>query len=120
VCYLKNIPEAARISGGSAVSRALRTPEWTYVAPAPGVDFQQKPGSLHYREYQLYNNRGDPNQLVNIAGRINMRVPSKRLIHYIGERSVPEVTEHLRQRLIQRMVEAGEAASTIDYWPYYP
>lgn len=120
MCYLKNIPEATRISGGSAVSRALRTPEWTYVALAPGVNPQQNPGSLHYQDYQLYNNRGDPNQLVNMAGRINMRVPSKRLIHYIGERSVPEVTEHLRQRLIQRMVEAGEAAPTIDYWPYYP
>ncbi len=105
---------------GSAVARALRTPEWTYVALAPGVDVHRNPGSLHYRDYQLYNNRADRTQLVNLAGRVNMRVPSKRLLHYIGERTVPEITAHLRQRLIQRMVEAGEAPPQIDYWPYYP
>lgn len=95
---------------GSAVSRALRTPEWTYVALAPGVDFRRNPGSQRYRDYQLYNNRADPAQLVNFAGRVNMRTPTQRLLHWIGERSVPEVTAHLRQRLIQRMVEAGEAS----------
>jgi arylsulfatase A-like enzyme len=104
----------------SETARALRTPEWTYVALAPDADNRHDSGSLHYRDYQLYNNRADPAQLVNMAGRMDTRWPTKRLLHYSGERSVRDITEHLRQRLIQRMVEAGEQRPQIDYWPYYP
>ena len=104
----------------SETARALRTPEWTYVALAPDADNRHDSGSLHYRDYQLYNNRADPAQLVNMAGRMDTRWPTKRLLHYSGERSVRDITEHLRQRLIERMVEAGEKRPQINYWPYYP
>lgn len=104
----------------SETARALRTPEWTYVALAPEANPARDSGSLHYRDYQLYNNRADPSQLVNMAGRLDTRWPSKTLLHYIGERSMPEVTAHLRKRLIDRMVQAGEERPQIDYWQYYP
>jgi arylsulfatase A-like enzyme len=104
----------------SETARALRTREWTYVALAPDANPASDAGSLHYRDYQLYNIRADPAQLVNMAGRLDTRWPMPRLLHYSGERSVKEITEHLRQRLIERMVEAGEKRPQIDYWPYYP
>ncbi len=104
----------------SETARALRTPEWTYVALAPEANPAHDPGSLHYRDYQLYNNRADPAQLVNMAGRLDARWPTKRLLHYAGNRSMPEITDHLRQRLIERMVQAGEERPQIAYWPYYP
>lgn len=97
----------------SETARALRTPEWTYVALAPSA---RGPSSTHYRDYQLYNNRADPAQLVNLAGRTD----PPNLVHYVGERSMKEITDHLRARLIERMVEAGEDRPRIDYWPYYP
>ena len=104
----------------SETARALRTREWTHVALAPDANPTRDSGSLRYRDYQLYNNRADPAQLVNMAGRLDTRWPTQRLLHYSGERSVKEITEHLRQRLIERMVEAGEKCAQIDYWPYYP
>ncbi len=53
------------------VARALRTPEWTYVAAAPreGVQHRAAPNARRYSAFQLYDNQGDPNQLVNLAGR---------------------------------------------------
>ncbi len=97
----------------SETARALRTPEWTYVALAPRA---RGASSLHYRDYQLYNNRADPAQLVNLAGRTD----PPGLVHYVGDRSMREITGHLRSRLIERMVQAGEVRPKIDYWPYYP
>ena len=104
----------------SETARALRTTEWTYVALAPEANPVGDSGSLHYRDYQLYNNRADPSQLLNLAGRLDTRWPSKTPLHYIGERSMPEITAHLRERLIERMVQAGEARPQIESWPYYP
>lgn len=104
----------------SETARALRTPEWTYAALAPEANPDRDSDSPHYRDYQLYNNRADPSQLVNMAGRLDTRWPSKNLLHYLGERSVPEITHYLRQRLVERMVQAGEERPQIDYWPYYP
>ncbi|MGH9327412.1 MAG: sulfatase-like hydrolase/transferase [Terriglobia bacterium] len=104
----------------SETARALRTPEWTYVALAPEANPDRDSSSLRYRDYQLYNNRADPLQLLNLAGRLDTRWPTKMLLHYIGERSMPEVTAHLRERLIERMVQAGEERPQIAYWPYYP
>ena len=100
----------------SETARVLRTPEWTYVALAPASNPNQDSYSMHYQDYQLYNNRADPAQVINLAGRIDP--PS--LIHYIGDRSMRKVTAELRERLIERMVEAGEKRPTIDLWPYYP
>ena len=103
----------------SETARAIRTPEWTYVALAPDANPVRVSSSMKYRDYQLYNNRADPHQLVNLAGRLDTRWPTKTLLHYIGERSVQEVTAHLRERLIAHMVEAGEERPQIDRWPYY-
>jgi arylsulfatase A-like enzyme len=104
----------------SQTARALRTAEWTYVALAPDANPGRDFASMHYRDYQLYNNRADPSQLVNLAGRLDTRWPDKTLLHYSGQRSIRQVTEHLRQRLIERMVQAGEQRPKIAYWPYYP
>ncbi len=97
----------------SETGRALRTPEWTYVALAPGVNSAH---SMRYQDYQLYNNRADPAQLFNMCGRVD----PPGIVHYIGDRSMRQITAHLRQRLIQRMVEAGEPRPKIDAWNYYP
>ncbi len=105
----------------SQVGRALRTPEWTYMALAPQAIPNRDPGSLHYQDYQLYNNRADPNQLVNMIGRLDARWPDDNvLLNFVGHhRSMREITTHLRERLIERMVEAGEARPEIATWPYY-
>ena len=100
----------------SETARALRTPEWTYVALADQPHARQYPGSLRYRDYQLYDNRADPDQLFNLCGRVD----PPGIVHYIGDRSTRQITARLRQRLIQRMVEAGEPRPKIDLWEYYP
>ena len=100
----------------SEVARALRDDQWTYVALAPGLNPIHTSGSRRYRDYQLYNNRADPAQLVNLAGRADPPA----LVHYVGDRSMVQVTADLRRRLIERMVEAGEARPRLDRWPYYP
>lgn len=104
----------------SEIARALRTPEWTYVALAPDVNPFVQPGSMHYQDYQLYDNRADPHQLRNLIGRLDTRWPDNNvLLNYIGQRSMREVTTHLRERLIERMVEAGEPKPNIRMWPFY-
>lgn len=97
----------------SELARALRTDEWTYVALSPQSNPGKDSSSSHYQDYQLYNNRSDPAQLVNLAGRISTQ-------HYLGDRTIRDITAHLRQRLIALMVEAGEQAPQIDEWRYYP
>jgi arylsulfatase A-like enzyme len=100
----------------SETARAIRTPEWTYAALAPDADLRTDAGSLEYRDYQLYNNFADPAQVVNLAGRSDP--PS--LVHYAGNRSMQEITDQLRERLLARMEEAGEARPQITRWPFYP
>jgi arylsulfatase A-like enzyme len=99
----------------SETARAIRTPEWTYVALAPDAD-NRKAGSMNYRDYQLYNNFADPAQIINLAGRSD--IPG--LVHYAGERSMREITDGLRERLLARMEEAGEPKPQITRWEYYP
>ena len=76
------------------VARALRTPEWTYTMAAPrgSGKFQPEPNAPAYVSFQLYDNRADPNQLVNLAGRKETRL----------------VEEQLRERLRARLQEAGD------------
>ncbi len=100
----------------SETARALRTPEFTYVALAHDAQPFHEPGSMHYEDYQLYDNRADPAQIVNLAGRKDP--PS--LVHYVGDRSMVELTTHLRERLLARMVEAGEKRPEIKTKQYYP
>lgn len=100
----------------SQVGRAVRTREWTYYAIAPDKDPQHDPGSDHYEEYQMYCLASDPAQLLNLAGRKD----SPKLVHEEGDRPVEEIAAHLRERLIARMVEAGEAAPHIERKRFYP
>jgi arylsulfatase A-like enzyme len=99
----------------SEIARAIRTPEWTYVALAPDGDSRTTGGNMNYRDYQLYNNTNDPAQIINLAGRDD----PPRLLHY-GGRSMREITEDLRERLLARMVEAGEDKPEISRWNFYP
>ncbi|HEX5481549.1 MAG TPA: sulfatase-like hydrolase/transferase [Terriglobia bacterium] len=100
----------------SQVGRAVRTREWTYYAIAPDKDPQHDPGSSHYEEYQMYCLASDPAQLLNLAGR---KDPPK-LVHEEGDQPIEEIAAHLRERLIARMVEAGEAPPQIEPKRFYP
>ena len=96
-------------------ARALRTPEWTYVALAPNASPFHDKDSLHYQDYQLYNNYADPAQVVNLCGRND----PPGLVHFTGDRSMREITDHLRERLTERIAEAGEPKPTIKRWTVY-
>ncbi|HZT70706.1 MAG TPA: sulfatase-like hydrolase/transferase [Terriglobia bacterium] len=100
----------------SMVARALRTDQWTYCVVAPDGNGGHDPGSTRYQEYQMYNLAADPHQLLNLAGRKD-RVD---LVHFAGAQSLPEVAARLRERLIARMVEAGEEAPQIEPARFYP
>lgn len=100
----------------SMVARALRTAEWTYCVADPTGKGNQDPSSDTYREYQMYNLPSDPHQLLNLAGRRD----NPKLVHYSGDRPLPEVADYLRKRLIARMVEAGETAPAITPARFYP
>jgi arylsulfatase A-like enzyme len=100
----------------SETARAIRTPEWTYVALAPDANLRSDSGSAEYRDYQLYNNFADPAQIVNLAGRSD----PPDLVQYAGNRSMTQITNELRQRLLARMEEAGEPPTRITRWQFYP
>lgn len=86
----------------SMTGRALRTPQWTYVVTEP--DGKSHESASTYLEYQLYDLFADPHQLVNLAGR----------------RETRDISAHLRERLLSRMKEAGEAQAQIVPAPLYP
>jgi arylsulfatase A-like enzyme len=100
----------------SQTGRALRTPQWTYAVVDPNSGRKSAGSSDTYQEYQVYNNFDDPHQLVNLAGRHDN--PS--LIHNQGALSIQEATAHLRERLLARMLEAGEARAEIQERFLYP
>jgi arylsulfatase A-like enzyme len=74
----------------SMTGRAIRTPDWTYcVADISG---EKAAAAKIYTEYQFYDQRADPNELVNLAGRQEYRVKAdelreqlKKLIKNAGE-----------------------------------
>jgi arylsulfatase A-like enzyme len=85
--------------------RGLRTPQYTYAAAAPKEPgWRAVPGSDRYVEYMLYDLYADPHQHVNLA----------------GNQHVAEVSGRLRQRLVERIFEAGGARATIEpaVFPY--
>ncbi len=82
----------------SMVARAIRTPEWTYCVADLSLNGYKAPNSHNYSEYQMYNNFSDPAQLVNLAG----RNPYKK------------DAADLRDRLLNLIVESGEAKPTIE------
>jgi arylsulfatase A-like enzyme len=79
------------------VGRAIRTKRWKYSVYAPDKDPIKDSCSDAYKEQFLYDLQADPYELTNLAG-------------YESHREVSKV---LRDRLIQRMVEAGEQAPVI-------
>jgi arylsulfatase A-like enzyme len=99
----------------SMVARALRTDRWTYCVADPSLSGDH-PFSRSYIEYQMYDLASDPHQLVNLAGRRD--VP--RLVHYLGERADADVAEHLRERLLAHMAEAGDPPAVIQKRRLYP
>ena len=85
--------------------RGLRTPQWTYAVAAPKrEDWKPVPSSDTYVEYMLYDLYADPFQNSNLAGRHDLQ----------------KISNHLRERLIQRIVESGAPRPTIDpaWFPY--
>jgi arylsulfatase A-like enzyme len=99
----------------SMVGRALRTDQWTYCVADPSLSGDH-PYSKNYVEYQMYNLKSDPHQLLNLAGRRD--VP--KLIHYLGDRVDVEVADHLRERLLACMAEAGDPPAEIKQRRLYP
>jgi arylsulfatase A-like enzyme len=88
----------------SQVGRAVRTRRWKYSVVAPDRDGWQHAASDHYVEECLYDLGTDPYELTNL----------------IGLESHREVAKVMRERLVRRMVEAGEAPPTIEPAPVRP
>ncbi len=88
----------------SQVGRAIRTTRWAYSVVAPESDSRRAAGADRYVEEYLYDVAADPYELTNL----------------LGFSSHQDVAATLRERLIRRMVEAGEAAPTIEPAPSRP
>lgn len=86
------------------VGRAVRTRRWKYGVAAPDRDGNRDPGASRYEEESLYDLLADPYELNNLVGMDSHR----------------EVAEVMRQRLVRRMVEAGEEAPEIVPAPSLP
>jgi arylsulfatase A-like enzyme len=80
------------------VGRAVRTRRWKYGVDAPEKNGGRDAGSDRYVEQYLYDLESDPYELTNL----------------IGLESHQEVVAVMRERLIRRMVEAGEEAPVIE------
>ena len=83
--------------------RTLRTKDWTYCVAEP-TGGTSSPSSPHYQEHQLYDQRSDPHELVNLAGRKEYR----------------QTAAKLREELKKLIVESGEPEPKITPAPLYP
>ena len=83
------------------VGRTVRTQRWKYGVDAPHKNGDSDAGSDRYVEQYLYDLQADPYELRNL----------------IGLQSHEPVTEVMRERLIRRMLEAGEERPTIEPAP---
>jgi arylsulfatase A-like enzyme len=88
----------------SQIGRALRTARWKYSVVAPGVDGNSAPGADRYVEEYFYDLEADPHELTNLVNQAAYR----------------DIKIKLRERLIERMVAAGEAAPLIEPAPEQP
>ena len=79
------------------VGRALRTEKWKYAVRAPGRNGWLHSGAKVYREDFLYDLENDPHELRNL----------------VRDSAYGQVRAELRQRLIERMAQAGENAPVI-------
>jgi arylsulfatase A-like enzyme len=97
-----NWPEEVFIQiSESQVGRAVRTHRWKYGVTAPEKDAWNDSCSDHYVEEYLYDLEADPYELSNL----------------IDFNSHAEVARVMQERLIRRMVEAGENAPQIESVP---
>jgi len=87
----------------SQIGRAIRTQRWKYGVRAEG-DGGENPGAAKYEEEFLYDLYADPYELTNLAGLDSHR----------------EVADRLRERLVRRMIEAGEEAPVVAGAPACP
>ena len=87
----------------SMTGRAIRTKDWTYCVADISGDTKQ-PASATYHEYQLYDQRADPHELVNLAGRQEYRAKA----------------DELRGQLMKLLSDAGEAEPEIVEAKLYP
>lgn len=85
----------------SQVGRCVRTRRWKYSVSAPDKNGNRDPGSDRYVEEFLYDLQADPWEMTNL----------------VAFDSHAEVREVLRERLIRRMTQAGEAAPVIEAHP---
>jgi arylsulfatase A-like enzyme len=81
----------------SQVGRAIRTRRWKYAVTAPQADGWDDASAAEYVEDLLYDLDIDPHELDNLIGRPEFAA----------------VTEELRERLLARMRQAGEAVPVI-------
>lgn len=81
----------------SQVGRAVRTHRWKYGVNAPDKNGGRDPAADRYEEQYLYDLQADPYELTNL----------------VGFESHQEVAAVMRQCLIRRMGEAGEAPPVI-------
>ncbi|MBM4048577.1 MAG: arylsulfatase [Planctomycetes bacterium] len=88
----------------SQVGRAVRTQRWKYSVVAPDKHGWRDSGSDRYVEEFLYDMESDPHELTNL----------------IGLKSHEPVASVMRERLIRRMVAAGEKAPVIEPVPSKP
>jgi len=87
----------------SMTGRAIRTKDWTYCVADP-TGMTNQPASTNYHEYQLYDQRNDPHEIVNLAGRKEYRATA----------------DTLRDQLKEIMAQAGEAEPDIVPAKLYP
>ena len=83
------------------VGRAVRTHRWKYGVDAPDKNGGRDASSDRYVEQYLYDLASDPHELSNL----------------VGLESHQEVAQVMRERLIRRMVDAGEKAPIIEPAP---
>ena len=87
----------------SMTGRAIRTKDWTYCVADPSGSTKE-PAAVTYHEYQMYDQRADPNELVNLAGRMEYRAKA----------------DELQAELKRLLVSAGEAEPEIVPAKLYP
>jgi arylsulfatase A-like enzyme len=94
-----NWPEEVLIQiSESQVGRAIRTSRWKYSVKSTDLSGWENSSAEHYVEDLLYDLQSDPYELTNLAGIESYR----------------SIADELKQRLITRLVGAGESAPVIE------
>jgi arylsulfatase A-like enzyme len=86
----------------SMTARTIRTPDWTYCVADPTG--KKNAASPSYQEYQLYDQRNDPSELINLAGR----------------KEYLDLSKKLKEELLELLEFAGEGKPEIRQAPLYP